>query len=93
MINPINPHDSQPLTAEPVIFDRQPISMKLEPGTYYWCSCGRSDTQPFCSGAHSTTALTPVAFEVDSAPKKVALCLCKHTKNPPFCDGSHQELP
>ncbi len=77
--------------AEPVVFDRLPISLRLEPGIYYWCSCGRSDTQPFCSGAHLSTAFSPIAFEIDAA-QKVVLCLCKHTKNPPFCDGSHQQL-
>ena len=32
---------------------RAPIVIELEPGTYWWCACGRSSKQPFCDGAHS----------------------------------------
>lgn len=76
---------------EPKIVDKKPVVMTLEPGKYYWCSCGQSDNQPFCNGAHKGTGLTPIAFEVTEA-KQVALCLCKNTQNTPFCDGTHTKL-
>jgi CDGSH-type Zn-finger protein len=76
---------------EPVIFDKKPTVMTLEPGTYYWCSCGRSGKQPFCDGAHQGSGFTPQAFEITEQ-KQVALCLCKKTQNPPFCDGYHTKL-
>lgn len=76
---------------EPVIFDQKPAVMDLEAGTYFWCSCGRSDNQPFCDGSHKGTEFTPVKFELTEA-KKVALCNCKHTQNQPFCDGAHTKL-
>ncbi|NJK48835.1 CDGSH iron-sulfur domain-containing protein [Candidatus Gracilibacteria bacterium] len=76
---------------QPVIADKKPIVIQLKPGTYYWCSCGRSSNQPFCNGAHKDTSFAPMAFEVAEA-KKVALCACKHTGNAPFCDGSHAKL-
>ena len=79
-------------TNEPVIADKKPIVTELAPGNYYWCSCGRSQNQPFCDGAHKGTGFTPLVFELDEK-KTVALCLCKHTDKPPFCDGSHQKLP
>lgn len=77
--------------SEPVIFDKKPTVMKLEPGTYHWCSCGLSQNQPFCNGAHKGTEFKPLTFEITES-KQVALCLCKHTANPPFCDGTHHKL-
>ncbi|MEM7769862.1 MAG: CDGSH iron-sulfur domain-containing protein [Cyanobacteria bacterium P01_E01_bin.6] len=77
--------------SEPKVVDKKPTVMTLEAGTYYWCSCGLSETQPFCNGAHKGTEFTPTAFEVAET-KQVALCLCKNTKNAPFCDGTHSGL-
>ena len=28
--------------------------------TYYWCSCGLSENQPFCDGSHQRTDLFPM---------------------------------
>lgn len=77
--------------SEPVIFDKKPAVMELEPGTYYWCTCGQSSNQPFCNGSHKGTDFTPLAFELTTQ-KTVALCNCKHTANQPFCDGAHTGL-
>ena len=77
--------------SEPIVADKKPAVLELEPGTYYWCACGRSAKQPFCDGAHKGTDISPVKFALTES-KKVALCLCKHTKGRPFCDGSHCDL-
>ena len=76
---------------DPKIVDQKPTVTELEPGTYYWCSCGYSAKQPFCDGSHKGTEFSPVPFELTEK-KSVALCLCKYTKNAPYCDGSHANL-
>jgi CDGSH-type Zn-finger protein len=77
--------------SEPVIFDQKPTVLELAAGTYYWCSCGQSQNQPFCDGGHKGTDFTPKQFTLEET-KTVALCLCKHTANSPFCDGAHAKL-
>lgn len=69
-----------------------PMEVALEASeTYYWCSCGRSQNQPFCDGSHKGTSFEPLAFQVDTS-ETAHLCLCKQSKNPPYCDGSHVGL-
>ena len=62
---------------------------ELEKGkTYAWCSCGKSDTQPWCNGAHQGSEFKPHIFIAEES-KPAPICMCKKTKNPPYCDGSH----
>jgi len=68
-----------------------PKMMELEPGTYYWCSCGKSKNIPFCDGAHEGTGKTPVEFIITEK-KKVGLCTCQRTKKAPYCDGEHAKV-
>ncbi len=77
--------------SEPVVAAQQPAVLTLDPGTYYWCSCGQSAKQPFCDGSHAGTDFTPMALTLEES-KQVALCQCKVTQNKPYCDGSHTKL-
>jgi len=77
--------------SEAKIADLVPKVLELEAGTYYWCACGHSATQPFCDGSHAGTEFSPVQFELGE-PKKVAMCMCKLSGRKPFCDGSHTDL-
>ena len=77
--------------AEPEVPQKKPYVMEMEPGTYWWCACGRSQNQPFCDGSHKGTEFSPVKVEVGEK-KTVAWCGCKHTGTPPFCDGTHEKL-
>ncbi len=76
---------------KPNIVERKPAIITLEAGTYHWCHCGRSATQPFCDGSHHGTEFVPKSFTI-SETTKVFLCMCKYSKNRPFCDGEHKEL-
>ncbi len=77
--------------SEPTIAAKEPVVLDLDPGTYYWCSCGRSRTQPYCDGSHEGTEFTPLEFTI-AEKKQVALCQCKRTGNAPYCDGAHESL-
>lgn len=73
----------------PLVADTRPVALELEPGSYFWCACGRSKNQPFCDGSHKGTGITPMQFTIEEK-KRVAMCLCKHSGNKPFCDGTHR---
>lgn len=80
------------MTAEPLIAGRKPVLVALKAGRpVLWCSCGRSENQPLCNGAHKGTEFMPVRY-VPEADGEALLCTCKRTRTPPFCDGSHNAL-
>ena len=67
-----------------------PMPVAVEAGkTYYWCSCGLSDNQPFCNGAHKGSGMAPLAFTAEET-GTVYFCGCKKTLSAPKCDGSHK---
>lgn len=67
-----------------------PVAVQLEEGKKYaWCSCGLSESQPFCDGKHKGSGMAPKVFTAEKSETKY-LCTCKQTKNPSFCDGSHK---
>ena len=77
--------------AEPIVFQKSPIVQEIKPGTYWWCACGRSKTQPFCDGAHKGTGLGPKKVDIAEA-GTVAWCACKQSGDGAFCDGTHSRL-
>ncbi|QYK02267.1 glutamate synthase-related protein [Shewanella psychrotolerans] len=77
---------------KPVIADNKPKKVELTKGKeYYFCVCGRSNSQPFCDGSHKDTGLTPKAFTAEES-GEAYLCACKHTGNAPYCDGTHKQF-
>ena len=78
--------------AEPNIAQKAPFPVEVTAGKkYFWCACGKSETQPFCDGSHSDTAFTPVAYEADKD-RTLYFCGCKRTAGAPLCDGTHSSL-
>ena len=77
--------------ADPEAPQKSPYVMQMEPGTYAWCSCGRSKNQPMCDGSHVGTEFTPEVTTIEEA-RSVAWCGCKRAGTAPFCDGSHTSL-
>jgi methylamine---glutamate N-methyltransferase subunit C len=75
---------------KPVIANNKPSKVALIKGEeYYFCTCGRSDNQPFCDGSHAGTEFKPSPF-VAEEDGDAFLCQCKHSNSLPFCDGSHK---
>ena len=69
-----------------------PYKFKVEKDkTYFWCSCGLSNKQPFCDGSHSKEKLFESVKYLAKSNKEVWFCGCKRTKHQPFCDGSHSK--
>ncbi len=76
----------------PYIADAQPKALELKAGeTVWWCTCGRSQTQPLCDGSHQGSEFTPQKFTADKD-DRYFFCQCKQTATAPLCDGSHKQI-
>ncbi len=76
-----------------VIAQTSPFYRELKKGrAYFWCTCGRSQKQPFCDGSHKGTTFEPQKFVAEEDGQEVLFCGCKLTKTGPFCDGSHNNI-
>jgi CDGSH-type Zn-finger protein len=76
---------------QPIIVQKRSLKLVMEPGTYYWCACGRSANQPFCDGSHKGTRFTPEKVVVKEK-KLVKWCMCRHSDEGAICDNKHREL-
>ena len=77
---------------KPVVAQYKPYRVQVEAGErYLWCSCGLSQSQPFCDRSHQGTDFKPVPYTAQST-GAVLFCGCKYSAGPPICDGSHNNL-
>jgi CDGSH-type Zn-finger protein len=80
------------IMSDPVIAQKSPYAVEVEAGkSYWWCSCGKSASQPFCDGSHKGSEFTPVEYKAEKS-GTVYFCGCKHSRNGALCDGSHSKL-
>lgn len=84
-----------PLFHDPVVRSLTPLRLEVTEGaTYFWCACGRTQTEPWCDGSHKVTTIRPVKWV---APKSgtASVCACRATRRPGrvLCDGSHAAVP
>ena len=89
------PGVSAPLFHDPVVRSLTPLRLEVTEGaTYFWCACGRTQTEPWCDGSHKVTTIRPVKWV---APKSgtASVCACRATRRPGrvLCDGSHAAVP
>ena len=78
--------------ALPLIAQKGPYMIVVEAGkSYWWCACGRSNSQPFCDGSHKGSGFAPVEYKSEAA-KDVYFCGCKRTGDKPCCDGTHETV-
>jgi CDGSH-type Zn-finger protein len=76
----------------PLIARSGPYPVDVEAGkSYWWCACGRSDSQPFCDGSHKICAIVPLKHVAERT-GTLWFCGCKRTGRPPLCDGSHNSI-
>ena len=72
---------------------KNPYKVRVEKGKiYFWCSCGLSQKQPFCDGAHKKEGKFKSLKYLAEESKEIYFCGCKMTKHQPFCDNSHSKL-
>ena len=77
----------------PVMTQKSPYKIMVQKGkTYFWCSCGLSQKQPFCDGSHKKEGKFKSLKYVAEENKEIYFCGRKMTKSSPFCDESHSKF-
>eukprot|EP01137_Pigoraptor_chileana_P030556 Opistho-2@17196 len=77
---------------KPIVAQMEPIGVDVVAGkAYFWCTCGRSQKQPFCDASHKGTSFRGLKY-VAEKDETVFFCACKQSSAPPLCDGTHASL-
>ena len=71
-------------------YENSPIFTDETPGKKFFCTCGESETKPYCDGSHSkkNTGKSPKEFTIEEA-RRYVVCDCGRSGKLPFCDGTH----
>lgn len=65
---------------DPITLKMKHAEITLEPGTFAWCTCGKTATPPFCDGTHRGTKFKSVLFKLPEK-RKEWLCQGDQTTN------------
>lgn len=77
---------------KPKVAAKNPAKVDVEEGKKYaWCTCGLSESQPFCDGKHAGTDFKPHVFTAEKS-EACFFCQCKQSANGMLCDGSHNNI-
>ena len=77
----------------PNVPKRGSYKIMMEQGkTYFWCTCGKSEGQPWCDGSHKGTEFKPYKFVWEEESRRQSICGCKLNRDDrgPKCDRSHR---
>jgi len=78
--------------SEAVCTKKAPYVIEAEEGkTYYYCTCGLSEKQPFCDGKHKGSDFSPIAHTAEKA-GNIYFCGCRVSKKGALCDGAHKTI-
>lgn len=78
--------------SEAVCTKKAPYVVEAEEGkTYYYCTCGLSDNQPFCDGKHKGTEFKAQPYTAEKT-GNVYFCGCRASKKGALCDGEHKNI-
>lgn len=78
--------------SNPTIAQKSTYAVEVEAGeSYWWCACGKSQSQPFCDGSHKGSEFVPIEHKAEKT-GTVYFCGCKNSANGALCDGSYLKL-
>lgn len=72
---------------------KAPIEIYETPGKRAYCTCGWSESLPYCDGAHNRMDTGCKSCKVEIAePGLRWVCQCHRSGNMPWCDGTHEKI-
>jgi len=72
----------------PLVLQQGPYVVQVEAGVdYRWCSCGMTNTEPWCDDSHVGTDFEPIEFTAPIS-GEYHMCGCKESENAPYCFGT-----
>ena len=70
------------------------ISVIVQHTQGFYCTCGKSERQPWCDGSHRGTEWKPYRFKYEGEAKVRGICGCKMNldSSGAICDSAHKYI-